>query len=330
MELRDLLVTVMDLRKLRQFLVIAESPSLSRAAERLHIAQPALTQAMKLLEQELGVALIERHARGVSLTELGKLLADQARLILREVERTRELIRERAANPAGKARLALPSLVAGYLTVPLLQRVKTRQPGIELTLLERDSASAEIAVKTGHCDAALTFMASVGSEMVLRPVLVDDLAAVVPAALSSEVRISGIIDLIPLKLALLPKDDPLRAALDEVAWRHSAALDIAIEVAATADLRALVAAGYTTVVPSMAAIRLAADNHARVCLLNEPRIPCGLFLLIPRHRTLSLAAELAIEELVRAVEDLVNANIWAGRYVGSSDSSAASISIVAN
>ena len=53
----------MDLRKLRQFLVIAESPSLSRAAERLHIAQPALTQAMKALEQELGVALIE-HADG--------------------------------------------------------------------------------------------------------------------------------------------------------------------------------------------------------------------------------------------------------------------------
>ena len=320
----------MDLRKLRQFLVIAESPSLSRAAERLHIAQPALTQAMKALEQELGVALIERHARGVSLTELGKLLAEQARLILREVERTHVLIRERAANPVGKARIALPSLVAGDLTVPLLQRVKTRQHGIELTLLERDSASAETAVKTGHCDAALTFMASAGSEMVLRPVLVDDLVAVVPRATRAESRVSGVIDLIPFKLVLLPKEDPLRAALDEVAWRHSAALDIAIEVAALTDLRALVAAGYATVVPSMAAVRLAADSDARVCFLKEPRIPCGLSLLLPRHRALSSAAKLAIEELMRAVEGLVNGNIWSGRYVGSADSNAVSISIVAN
>jgi DNA-binding transcriptional LysR family regulator len=317
----------MDLRKLRQFLIVAESPSLSRAAERLHIAQPALTQAMKSLEQELGVTLIERHARGVSLTELGRLLADQARLILREVERTRVLLHERAANPAGNVRIALPSLLGGDLTVPLLQRVRAQHQGIELTLLERDAASAETAVKTGDCDAALTFMASVGSEMILRPVLIDNLAAVVPGQLSG-MRIAGVVDLIPLKLALLPKEDPLRAVLDEVAWRYSAALDIAIEVATAADLRALVQAGYTTVVPSLAAMPLGIASRGEVFLLKEPHIPCGLFLLLSRHRSLSSAAELAVDELLRAVESLVDGKIWTGRYVGGSESAAASISIV--
>ena len=325
----DILEEQMDLRKLRQFLMVAESPSLSRAAERLHIAQPALTQAMKSLEQELGVILIERHARGVSLTGLGKLLAEQARLILREVERTRALLHERAANPAGKVRIALPSLLAGNLTVPLLQRVRARHEGIDLTLLERDAASCEAAVKTGDCDAALTFMASVSSDMILRPVLVDNLAAVVPAQLSG-VGITGILDLIPLKLALLPKEDPLRGAFDEVAWRHSAALDIAIEVATAADLRALVQAGYTTVVPSLAAMRLGEEAQGEVFLLKQPHIPCGLFLLLSRHRSLSSAAELAVDELLRAVETLVDGKIWTGRYVGGSDNAAVSISIVTN
>ena len=77
----------MDVRKLSQFVAIVEAGSLSRAAVRLHIAQPALTHAVQALEEELGVPLLERHARGVALTEFGELLVDHARTILREVDR---------------------------------------------------------------------------------------------------------------------------------------------------------------------------------------------------------------------------------------------------
>ena len=81
----------MDLRKLKQFLEIADAGSLSGAAKRLNVAQPALSQAVQSLERELGVMLFERHARGVSLTEFGTLLAERANAILREVDGAKAL-----------------------------------------------------------------------------------------------------------------------------------------------------------------------------------------------------------------------------------------------
>jgi LysR family nitrogen assimilation transcriptional regulator len=321
---------MIDTRKLAQFLVIAESRSLSRAAERLHIAQPALTRAVKLLEQELGVVLLERHARGISLTELGRLLADQARLILREVERTRELIRERADNPAGNVRLAFPSIIAGDLTVTFLKRLSTRHRKIEITFVERDSTLVEDAVKTGHCDAALTFSPTAGNEVILRPMLVDELAALLPLNHSAEEVGISITDLLNFRLALLPKEDPIRSALDEAALRQAVKLDTMVEVVNCADLRALLQAGYSTVLPSSAAARMARESSGRLRWLKDPRVPCGLFLITARHRPLSQAAAVAIEELIGSIEALVNSQIWIGRYVGTLSSSAAAFSIVAN
>src|SRR5918995_7408678 len=94
-------VPSMDLKKLGQFLAIIEAGSLSGAAKRLNIAQPALSHAVQALEDELGVTLFERHARGVVLTEFGVLLAERATAILREVDSAKLLIRQRIANPSG-------------------------------------------------------------------------------------------------------------------------------------------------------------------------------------------------------------------------------------
>jgi LysR family nitrogen assimilation transcriptional regulator len=99
----------MDLRQLRYFVQISETANFSRAAEILHVAQPSLSQQMKNLEDELGVELLIRHARGVTLTPLGQQLYDDARRILHEVDRARDTLRTQSQSPSGRISVGLPS-----------------------------------------------------------------------------------------------------------------------------------------------------------------------------------------------------------------------------
>ena len=92
----------MDLRQLKYFVQIAESGNFSRAAEILRIAQPSLSQQVKNLEEELGVELLLRHARGVTPTEMGQQLYDHARRILEEVDRVKDVVRSQSVNPSGR------------------------------------------------------------------------------------------------------------------------------------------------------------------------------------------------------------------------------------
>ncbi|WP_162918750.1 LysR family transcriptional regulator [Taklimakanibacter deserti] len=320
----------MDFRKLNQFLVVAESGSISRAAERLHIAQPALTHAMKSLEDDLGIQLLERHARGVLVTDLGKVLEDQARVILREVERTREILKACAVNPVGNVRIALPSLIAGDLTVPFLKRLSLGRRKFHITLIEREAALAEEAVKTGQCDAALTFSSAAGTDVTLQPLLAEELAALLPPPSPVPGTTVSITDLVSIKLALLPKEDPVRLALDQTAVRHAIRLDVPVEVSSWPDLCALIKEGYATVLPASMAKRISAATGAELAWLSDPRITCALSIMTAKHRNLSRAALAAVEDLARTVEELVNDGRWVGRYIGNVRTSAGAVSVVAN
>src|SRR5215467_3928746 len=92
----------MDARKLQQFLVVCRAGSITGAAKRLNIAQPALSHAIQALERELGVPLLVRHARGIALTEFGEVVAAQAEIVGQELQRTRRLVAERVESPSGR------------------------------------------------------------------------------------------------------------------------------------------------------------------------------------------------------------------------------------
>jgi LysR family transcriptional regulator, nitrogen assimilation regulatory protein len=320
----------MDFRKLTQFLAVVEAGSLSAAAERLHIAQPALTHAIKTLEAELGVALFERHARGVTITDLGRALAGQATRILREVERTKVLIRTRAQNPAGNVRIAAPALFPPGLIPRLYRRVAARHSEIELTVLERDAAAAEQAVRTGDCDLALTYASAVSSDVLLRPLLVDELAAVLPPQLADSERIAGIPDLVGLRLVLPPAEDPIRAILNDAALRHAARLQVSIEVSSREDFAAFVTAGNASVLPSSIAIAIAKHAGGRVSMLAQPRMPCGLSLVAPQNRPPTRSVSICVEELMRSLDELIDEQGWPSRYVGGYTTGQATITLATN
>lgn len=320
----------MDVRKLRQFLSIVDAGSLSRAAARLNIAQPALSHALQGLETELGVQLLERHARGIALTEFGVLLADQARVILREVDRASELINDRIASPSGEARIAVCSLLSGLLGRPMLSRLRETMPGIRLVLLDRDAEQGRADVISGAVDMALAYSSQPSPEVALRPLVVEDLALALPpgsAIASRRLRLEEIGD---RELVLLPRGSPIRQIIDDATARHGLRLQAAGEIGAIEDIFAALQAGFSTILPRSVAERLAERGSGAFAVLDDPRLPCCAYLLTPRNRPLPRPAALAQTLLVEAVEELVQSGAWAGRFVGHLETTATTISIFAN
>ena len=124
----------MELRHLRSFVVLAEERHFGRAAARLHLAQPALSQQVKQLERELGVALLTRTTRRVEVTEAGARFADHARTVLADVERTRDDMALVASGRAGRVSVGFIG-TATYDVLPRVAReVRRELPDVELDL----------------------------------------------------------------------------------------------------------------------------------------------------------------------------------------------------
>ncbi|CAL9587611.1 LysR substrate-binding domain-containing protein [Streptomyces sp. enrichment culture] len=124
----------MELRQVRYFLALAEECHFGRAAARLHVAQPALSQQIKQLERELGTALFHRSTRHVGLTEAGRDLIGYARGLLAEEERARAHMAELAGGRAGRVSVGFIG-TATYDVLPRVSRtVRARLPGISLEL----------------------------------------------------------------------------------------------------------------------------------------------------------------------------------------------------
>ncbi len=143
------------LRQLRYFVEIARSRSFSRAAQQLGIAQPALSQNIAALEDDLGAKLFERHARGVDLSPEGLRLYDRAVVLLSGFDSLRGDVHGRDALPAGPVRVMVAGSVAAVVIAPLLQAVAARYPGIQLSVSDGLSFEARLQVEAGQAQLAL-------------------------------------------------------------------------------------------------------------------------------------------------------------------------------
>ena len=126
-----------DLRQLRYFVAVAEELSFTRAAVRLHLSQPPLSQQIQALEQDLGVRLLERTKRRVALTEPGRIFLEQARQILAKAAEARSLAVAAAAGYSGQLRLAYTVSVSFHPALPrTLLRYGQVAPNVRLKLNE--------------------------------------------------------------------------------------------------------------------------------------------------------------------------------------------------
>ena len=142
----------MELRHLRYFVAVADELHFGRAALRLRVAQPALSQQIKRLEQELGVLLLERTKRHVALTEPGRLFLAEARRALAQVATAADVARRAAQGQQGRLRIGYVDLALWGVLPAVIGAYRGRYPAVELTLLERVLRQQLTGLRSGDLD----------------------------------------------------------------------------------------------------------------------------------------------------------------------------------
>ncbi|WP_323123665.1 LysR family transcriptional regulator [Burkholderia alba] len=177
-------MAILTLRQLEQFLVVAEAMNFRRAAERLNMAQPPLTAAIRQTESLLGVRLLERGNRVTSLTAAGEVLREEARRTLEQAQRAVELTQRAGQGLIGSLRIGFVASATRHVLPPLVTRFRQTHPDVALDLTELTTSRQLAALDEDRLDAAIVVLplgANVDLRIAQRRLLKSRMVAVMSA-----------------------------------------------------------------------------------------------------------------------------------------------------
>jgi DNA-binding transcriptional LysR family regulator len=207
----------MELHQLEYFVAVAEEASFTRAAERVHVAQPGVSAQVRRLESELGQRLLDRSGRSVRLTEAGSAVLPFARAALDAVVNARLAVDELAGLVRGQVTVGMVSGCALPVLAELLASFHKQYPGVAISLTEDNSDRLVEMLKDGRLDLALIGSAGTeGSTGISTAVLIDEelVAAVAPGHPLASKETVTVRSLRDVPLVCLPRGTGVRAALD--------------------------------------------------------------------------------------------------------------------
>lgn len=312
----------MDMRQLRFFVAIAEEGSLSKAAERVHVAQPALSQHMRNMELDLGTELLFRSSRGVQLTEAGGRLLIEARKLTAAFDRLPDIVRGEEAEPAGEVRFGLPGTVSQVLSAPLIKATAERYPKIRLRIAEAMSGFIFDWLREGRVDIAVLYRGSDSRGLKLTQVLSEELRLF--AASGTEIgkgggarQVVSFCEAIRLPLVVPSPGHGLRDLLEEEAARCGVELNAETEIDSYAPIKALVEQSFGfSILPAMAIKAECEAGRLTSWPLVKPEMRRNVFVAVPADRPLT-AATRAVESLCgELLRQLVEDGTWEAELIG--------------
>ncbi|MBX6764047.1 MAG: LysR family transcriptional regulator [Rubrobacteraceae bacterium] len=201
----------MELRHLQYFVAVAEEMSISRAAQRLHMAQPPLSNQIKQLESELGVLLFERTSRGVRLTEAGEMLLEEARRFFIQLDQAVRVVQRVGHGEVGRLALGFVPSASNEILPEILHSFRELYPGVELFLSEMKPDQIVQQLHEGKIDAGFLYLPledpSLSIERVSREPLVLALPERHPLAPEPEVDLREVAHepfILPMRYRLMP------------------------------------------------------------------------------------------------------------------------------
>ena len=309
----------MDIAQLRTVLHVAELGSLSRAADRLNIAQPALSRQVRLLEQELGIRLFGRHGRGMELTEAGQELLLHARQVMQELEAIRGLaLRGGDVALRGEASIGMPPTVAAILAVPLAREFRERHPEARLRIVSAYSAFLIDWLRRGDIDIAILYEGQPLRWLSAAPLMEEELYLVGPAesGLAPETPVPAT-RLGELPLILSGSRHGMRDTVDTIARTAGVSTNVVLEADSYSVLKDMVQSGLGyTVLPVSPIGDEIARGSLRIAPLVDPRAGWRLMLTVPVDRRPSRLIDYMERAVVRLTGALVAQGRWQGRFLG--------------
>lgn len=300
----------MDLRQLYYFLEVAETGSVTLAATRVYISQPALSRQIQLLEAELGVKLMERVARGIVLTEAGELLRQRASILIKDAILLKEEIGAHANEPSGTVGLGVPSALRTILTSRIAGTYAISYPNALLKIRESMSRVVREMVTSGETDVAIFSTEEPRKLLRCEPLLSEQLVAIGPLEARLSMRHAMSIEMLckhPLILTSYPNS--LRQIIDRAASKAGTTAHPSVEVDMAALMLDLVRQGIGyAVLPYSAAKELLSSNLISACPLHDMRI--SWVVATSQERMQSVASKRLTELIFSEVKQLVTTGQW--------------------
>ncbi|SCK42799.1 transcriptional regulator, LysR family [Variovorax sp. HW608] len=305
----------MDIKQLRAFLAIADTGSITRASETLHLVQPALSRQLRMLEEELGTTLFERTARGMDLTDAGARLIDRARRALREIDGARTDIL--AANPGavrGPVELGLLTSHSELVAAPLVAALRASHPDLLLRIFTGYSDRLREWLESGDVGLAMLTDYKQSSQLDMQPLFAEQLCLVGGPALEDHgCEPIGLQRLVSLPLILPTFYRGLRLILDHASEAQGVKLNVVAETNDTRVQKELVRLnlGYAVLPISIVAPEMA-GGQVRFTPIAGEELQRRTGIAVSMMRRNSLAVRAVANELNKLTRALIREGRWVG------------------
>jgi LysR family transcriptional regulator, nitrogen assimilation regulatory protein len=302
----------MDIKQLRALLAVAETGSVTHAAEMLHIVQPAVSRHLKLLEEDIGTPLFERGRYGMELNESGVILVEYARRVLQELDRARAEIQPDNARISGVVTIGLLPSTSSLLAGPLVSGVKARYPAIKLRIAVGYAGHLQKWLESGEVDAALLYNLKATPTIQAQILLEENLYVVGPP--SSELDSAHPIsfaELATMPMIMTSEPHGIRSILERECRDAGVTLEVVAETNSMDVQKALVAGGHGyTVLPAIAVSDDVARGQLRTAPLREPELQRRIAVAMPNTRRIAVAVRCTADLLVSEMKISVERGAW--------------------
>ncbi|CAM2167921.1 LysR family transcriptional regulator, nitrogen assimilation regulatory protein [Paraburkholderia sacchari] len=303
----------MDVRQLRYFVNIVDYGSLGKAAEKLYVAQPSLSQQIAKLEDDLGVPLLVRSPQGVKPTAAGQALYRHARLVLHQMEQLRQEVREGVGAESGTVAIGLPTTMASVLAMPVFERVRERYPGIRLQFFESMSGYLNELLANGRLDLAILFRDTATPGISALPVLDEELYVLGEPGLPARARTCALATLADVPLVAPGVANGLRLLLERTFAREQVPLNIVADVDSLPMLLSVAQSGAAcTILPASALALRAPAERPKMRRIVDPVIRRPASICWPNALPVSSASLAVRRTLCELIEELRASGVWTG------------------
>ncbi|UJF36122.1 LysR family transcriptional regulator [Paenibacillus hexagrammi] len=298
----------MELRQLQYAIQIATERNFSRAAEKLHIAQPSLSQQLSKLEKEIGVLLFQRSTNSVELTHAGALFVEKSQKILDMVEQLKKEMED--ISQMKKGRLVIGSMpITGSTTLPFVVPVfQAAYPEIEISLVEETSSNLETLTMNGQTDISLLSLPLREEALVYETLLEEEIVLAVPphhplAEAASPIQIE---DLMKESFIALKKGQGFRQLTLNLCQQAGFTPNIVFESSNIETVQSLVAAGMGIAFVPYLISRRNFSELAPVHLPLQGRPARTLVIAYRKGRYISKAAEAFVKTMKEVMGSIMS------------------------
>jgi len=282
------------LRALRE---IVRRSSFSRAAEALHLSQPAVSHQIRQLEGQLGVALLERMGKRVFPTAAGRLLLERGGRILDDLDAAAQHVRSLGGRVGGRVRIGTGATASIYLLPPLLRELHARHPELDLVVVTGNGDSIASDVAANELDLGVVTLPVRGRQLSIAPFCADPLVAIAPPEWDGPRRALTPRDLSSWPLILYERGGTIRRVIEAWFRRAGATPRVAMELGNSEAIKKLVEAGLGLSVTPAITVKAEVASGALCAGRLSPPLARALGIVTRRDKAMSPALDVVLSAL---------------------------------